>query len=77
MYGVMNSFEALPGFEGLAEGERLMLGPEIQGVPKSCSFISIRIFPNLGTLQKSKVSYILVRFLLKTSARGGVFKYTR
>jgi hypothetical protein len=38
MYRVMNSFEALPGFEGLAQGERLMLGPEIQGVPKSCSF---------------------------------------
>jgi len=40
--GVRNSFEALRGFEGLAEGERLMLGPEIQGVPKSCSFISIK-----------------------------------
>jgi hypothetical protein len=39
---VRNSFEAFPGFEGLPEGERLMLGPKIQGVPKSCSFISIK-----------------------------------
>jgi len=42
MYRVRNSFEAVPGFEGLAEGERLIFGPQIQGVPNSCSFISIK-----------------------------------
>jgi hypothetical protein len=38
MYRLRNSFDALPGFEGLAEGNSPRLRLKIQEWPQSCSF---------------------------------------